>query len=785
MPRYASHLAVGVYYHPPDSNTQSTLNHIMQSMDHITRIHPYCKLILMGDFNNLPDSQILSFPLKQIVTKSTRKTNILDKIYTNINDWYEPIITLPPVGNSDHNCVLYRPKQTRPQTSINNEPLTKMVRSIDHSSKVRLAHALKGFNWINLYRMNDCDEMVKYFYDVINHLLNSHLPTFHIRYDANNKPWVNNDLLNLIHRRQYAWQNGDKIEYNRLRNKVQRTVKYLKLKYYNKCISNLRNSNPRKWWTNIKKLTGQRDQLPLTGLANNICDGDMPTLANSINNHLQSVSADLVPLSIFGKNCDDASYDNYVYRTCDDDVTVYTSCANTFNYNDIRRPIDNDFISQPGATNDDNFDSYIIEPFEVEQKLSHINIYKSNGPDKIPNWFLRDFSVWLAEPLSAIFNRSVRTGVMPTLWKQANVNPIPKITPPTSIEHDLRPISLTPTVSKILESFVGQWIMDLVSDSIDKYQFGGLKGRSTTHALIDLLHNWHQGLDQYKSVRVLFIDYSKAFDHIDHNIFISKLKTLFKIPQFIINWITSFLTSRRQRVKLGDIVSDWLTLNGGLPQGSFLAPLIFILFINDLHTIYPTYKYIDDIAITEIIDRNSKSQMSGALNIVDEWSVDNHMTINAKKTKVMTVCPTSSSKTPEPLYLNNIQIEEVTTFKLLGVNIDNDLKFSSHVQFICSKANSRLHFLKHLKRNFVDIDDLLHFYLTIVRPVLEYACPAWHCSLTLEQSHKIESIQKRALSIIFGFSVFEHYSQICSSNEIETLESRRSALSNAFLKNMS
>ena len=124
MPRYASHLAVGVYYHPPDSNTQSTLNHIMQSMDHITRIHPYCKLILMGDFNNLPDSQILSFPLKQIVTKSTRKTNILDKIYTNINDWYEPIITLPPVGNSDHNCVLYRPKQTRPKTSINNEPLT-------------------------------------------------------------------------------------------------------------------------------------------------------------------------------------------------------------------------------------------------------------------------------------------------------------------------------------------------------------------------------------------------------------------------------------------------------------------------------------------------------------------------------------------------------------------------------------------------------------------------------------------------------------------------------------
>ena len=467
----------------------------------------------------------------------------------------------------------------------------------------------------------------------------------------------------------------------------------------------------------------------------------MSTLVNKINNHLQSVSADLVPL-LFNAN------------------TVY----------------DTDSDSDRGY-----LDSYIIEPCEVERRLSSIDIHKSNGPDNIPNWFLRDFSVWLAEPLSAIFNASMRTGVVPTLWKQANVIPIPKVTPPTSIESDLRPISLTPTVSKILESFVGHWIMEIVADSIDPLQFGGIKGRSTTHVLVDLLHSWHQALDQCKLVRVLSIDYSKAFDHIDHNIFISKLRNLFNIPQFIINWMTSFLTGRRQRVRLGDIFSEWLNLNGGLPQGSFLAPLVFIMFINDLHTIYPAHKYIDDVTVSEIIDRSSNSKMSTALHVINDYSDDNHMTINAKKTKVMDVCPIGINK-HEPLYLKNNQIEDVTSFKLLGVHIDNDLKFSTHVQFICSKANTRLHFLKHLKRNFVDIDDSIHFYFTVVRPVLEYACPAWHCTLTIEQSHAIEFIQKRALSILFGSFVFEDYDQFCIANGIETLESRRATLSNIFFE---
>ena len=102
----------------------------------------------------------------------------------------------------------------------------------------------------------------------------------------------------------------------------------------------------------------------------------------------------------------------------------------------------------------------IIELYDLEQKLAHINIYKFPGPDGIPNWFLRDFSIWLAEPLSCIFNTSVKTGIFPQLWKRANVVPVPKVQPPGNIETDLRPIPLTPTLSKLLESYVGTWMVN-------------------------------------------------------------------------------------------------------------------------------------------------------------------------------------------------------------------------------------------------------------------------------------------------------------------------------------
>jgi hypothetical protein len=189
-------------------------------------------------------------------------------------------------------------------------------------------------------------------------------------------------------------------------------------------------------------------------------------------------------------------------------------------------------------------DQFIIEPFQVERKLSAINSHKSNGPDELPNWVLCNFSRWLAEPICAIYNASLRQGEVPAAWKCANVVPVPKVKAPTAIQTDLRPISLTPTLSKILESFIGNWILDEMREKIDSKQFGALKGRSTTHELVDILHHWLRALDNHESVRIVFFDYAKAYDHVDHTVLIGKMQKL-GISSTLLRWVCSFLYNRK------------------------------------------------------------------------------------------------------------------------------------------------------------------------------------------------------------------------------------------------
>ena len=163
----------------------------------------------------------------------------------------------------------------------------------------------------------------------------------------------------------------------------------------------------------------------------------------------------------------------------------------------------------------------------------------------------------------------------------ANTVPVAKVHPPRDIHTDLRPISLTPTLAKIFESFVGSWILDSTQNKLGNDQFGALKGRSTTHALVSMTHQWSCALDKGQSARVLFVDYTKAFDHVDHTILLSKLLDL-GTPKCLTKWVYSFLKDRRQRVKIDNTYSEWTTLIGGMPQGTWLGPLTFIVHLNDL-----------------------------------------------------------------------------------------------------------------------------------------------------------------------------------------------------------
>ena len=206
----------------------------------------------------------------------------------------------------------------------------------------------------------------------------------------------------------------------------------------------------------------------------------------------------------------------------------------------------------------------------------------------------------ISSPICAIFNASIRQGRVPAISKKANVVPLLKCHPPKTILNDLRPISLTPTLAKILESFVGRWILEKIETKLDTNQFGALKGKSTSHALIAIIHRWCGALDAKKNVRALFVDFSKAFDRVDHTLLLNKLQS-YGTPHVLVKWLFSFLKDREQRVKIGQMYSGWRKLDAGFPQGTWLGPLAFVTLIDDLQPSCSVHKFIDDTTFTEIL----------------------------------------------------------------------------------------------------------------------------------------------------------------------------------------
>jgi len=730
MPRELTHFLVGAIYHPPKANNYDLTDYLITTMDQVTRSHPNAGTVLLGDFNQLPDSLLKSYPLQQVVTSSTRGKSVLDKIFTSVSSWYQAPLILPAVSRSDHETILFQPAENplRPSKSV-----THTYRGItSHNRRALLFNDLQQHNWSHFYHLNCCQDMVDYFYSFILYLLDLYMPV--IRSSVNNldKPWVTPEFRHLIRQRQRAFMSSQKPLYCKLRNKVQRLAASLRKQYYSKKIEQLHSADSRSWWKKTKQFLHlkQTDTFVLLEQSNPVLNG---SLAETINNFFVSVSAHLPP------------FDSSVIHGIQPDLPA----------------------------------QYIIDPIHVEYRLTQINIHKSPGPDGLPNWLLRDLAPLLSQPLAAIFNASLRQGYLPPIWKSAEVVPVPKIHPPISIHDDLRPISLLPTVAKVFESIVGNWFLSFIEPYLDSCQFGCRKSRSTTHALVAILHTWMSALDSHGSVRSIFVDFRKAFDLVDHNILFTKLLK-YNIPNFLLIWFSSYLSNRQQRVRVKNSVSTFRKLNGAMPQGSWLGPLAFLVLIDDLCTGCPLHKYVDDTTLSELVQpKQPDTHMSTYLAHLLTWAAHNGMEINTSKTKEMLLGPLASINLPL-LTISSQTIERVTSFKLLGVHLDSSLAWSTHINHIIKKATTRLYFLKQLKRAGLSSSHLLHFYITVIRPVLEYCAPLWHYALTKAQSESLEAVQKRAIRIVHIPTHGMPYSSMLFYANLSSLASRREDLSYKF-----
>jgi len=201
-----------------------------------------------------------------------------------------------------------------------------------------------------------------------------------------------------------------------------------------------------------------------------------------------------------------------------------------------------------------------------------------------------------------------------------------------------------------------------VSSRLDDHQYGALKQRSTTHALVDMLHHWHAAIDSGQSVLTVFVDCAKAFDHVDHNVLVSKLVAL-ELPD-VVRWTCAFLRHRRRRMKIGDILSDWLQLAAGMLQGSYLGPLMFVIFIDSLRPGCLTHKFIDDTTMTEILNKSVASNMQSLVNELVKQATETGMIVNDRKTKEILIASILKDP-PLSVSLSGTLVERVTTFKLL------------------------------------------------------------------------------------------------------------------------
>ena len=444
LPRSVTSIYFAVVYNPPNSPVQNDLvSYLSDSVDSIRGQYPDCGIVVLGDFNNLDISYFCNQQrLIQVVDKPTRSDSILDLIVTNLSQFYSSPECKAPLGSSDHSIVFWQPNRVCVSKATRSNANKFPLRRMPESALCAFGRWVSTQDWADVFSHTSISDCVLAFTAKVNSTVDLFFPLKIVRSHPNDKPWMTPHIKDLILQRQQAFSTSDHSLWRLLRNKVARAIASSKQSYYTNQVSRLKSSDPSRWWKHIKQLHGKSS-----------------SYVNFTISHNGSILSDIrLP-----------DFLNHFFASVSDDFTPLDYCA---------LPA---FLPAPKQLP-------VVSVYEVKSKLANIKVSKAAGPDGILNRVLREFSDELAYPVTELFNRSFEAGLFPESWKQSFISPVPK-TRPVQSENDLRPISLTPTLSKIQEDFAVKWLYEDIGKKIDLRQFGSIKGSSTSLCLVDLLHN--------------------------------------------------------------------------------------------------------------------------------------------------------------------------------------------------------------------------------------------------------------------------------------------------------
>ena len=431
-----------------------------------------------------------------------------------------------------------------------------------------------------------------------------------------------------------------------------------------------------------------------------------------------------------------------------------------------------------GLKTNARFNLELISMAEIKKEIRNINVLKSSGFDHISATVLKDSFLAIPNVLLHIMNASIANSAFPQAWKYATIVPIEK-KPNAPTPSDFRPISLLPLPGKLLERLISNRMMGYLEENslISESQDGYRKERSTVKAISTLTDDVLQTAGEGKVTAAVFIDFSKAFDCVNHGILLKKLTNL-GFTEETIRWYKSYLSDRKQSTIANGILSDYQHVTCGVPQGSILGPPLFILFEDDMIEVIKhsrTSQYADDTVV--YLSGNNELELSNKLNEdlskLSKWWRQNKLTVNCKKTKYMVMGsrPRTSKCEDLNLKIEENKLERVNTYKYLGVTLDQGLSFDAHLIALNATVRHKV-FLLRTVRPFLTTFAALQIYRTMILPILEYGCSLYD-SAAKKLTDKLQVAQNSALKAVFGLPKLTPTTVLHTKAKIAQLVERR------------